>query len=90
MKNKNLNMFTLIGLGVGVAYGYSVVAATLLDRSAAAAARPGALAPLTPLTRRPTPPAAAPGEGGPGRAAAVLAHDDRAGALYALPGHRTV
>ena len=27
LKNKSLNMFTLIGLGVGVAYGYSVVAA---------------------------------------------------------------
>ncbi|TFH31670.1 MAG: copper-translocating P-type ATPase, partial [Myxococcales bacterium] len=26
LKNKSLNMFTLIGLGVGVAYGYSVVA----------------------------------------------------------------
>ena len=27
LKSRNLNMFTLIGLGVGVAYGYSVVAA---------------------------------------------------------------
>jgi Cu+-exporting ATPase len=27
VKNRNLNMFTLIGLGVGVAYGYSLVAA---------------------------------------------------------------
>lgn len=27
LKNKNLNMFTLIGLGVGVAYGYSLIAA---------------------------------------------------------------
>jgi Cu+-exporting ATPase len=27
LANRNLNMFTLIGLGVGVAYGYSVVAA---------------------------------------------------------------
>jgi Cu+-exporting ATPase len=27
LKNKRLNMFTLIGLGVGVAYGYSLVAA---------------------------------------------------------------
>ena len=27
LKNKSLNMFTLIGLGVGVAYGYSVIAA---------------------------------------------------------------
>lgn len=27
LKNKNLNMFTLIGLGVGVAYAYSLVAA---------------------------------------------------------------
>lgn len=27
LKTRNLNMFTLIGLGVGVAYGYSVVAA---------------------------------------------------------------
>ncbi|MBC7712929.1 MAG: copper-translocating P-type ATPase [Rhizobacter sp.] len=26
LKNKNLNMFTLIGLGTGVAYGYSLVA----------------------------------------------------------------
>jgi Cu+-exporting ATPase len=26
LKNRNLNMFTLIGLGVGVAFGYSVVA----------------------------------------------------------------
>jgi Cu+-exporting ATPase len=26
LQNRNLNMFTLIGLGVGVAYGYSVVA----------------------------------------------------------------
>jgi Cu+-exporting ATPase len=29
VKNRSLNMFTLIGLGVGVAYGYSVVAAVL-------------------------------------------------------------
>ena len=27
LKNKSLNMFTLIGLGVGVAYGYSLIAA---------------------------------------------------------------
>ena len=27
LKSRNLNMFTLIGLGVGVAYGYSVIAA---------------------------------------------------------------
>jgi Cu+-exporting ATPase len=27
LKTRNLNMFTLIGLGVGVAYGYSVIAA---------------------------------------------------------------
>ncbi len=31
LKNRRLNMFTLIGLGVGVAYGYSVVAALLPD-----------------------------------------------------------
>lgn len=29
VKNRSLNMFTLIGLGVGVAFGYSVVAALL-------------------------------------------------------------
>lgn len=29
LKNKSLNMFTLIGLGVGVAYGYSLVAVFL-------------------------------------------------------------
>src|SRR5690606_29078606 len=29
LKHKSLNMFTLIGLGVGVAYAYSVVAALL-------------------------------------------------------------
>jgi len=29
LKNRNLNMFTLIGIGVSVAYGYSVVAALL-------------------------------------------------------------
>jgi len=27
--NRSLNMFTLIGLGVGVAYGYSLIAALL-------------------------------------------------------------
>jgi len=27
LKNRHLNMFTLIGLGVGVAYGYSIIAA---------------------------------------------------------------
>jgi P-type Cu+ transporter len=31
VKNRSLNMFTLIGLGVGVAYGYSVVATLLPD-----------------------------------------------------------
>lgn len=30
LKNKNLNMFTLIGLGTGVAYGYSLVAVFFL------------------------------------------------------------
>ncbi len=29
LKNRNLNMFTLIGLGVSIAYGYSVVAALI-------------------------------------------------------------
>ncbi|HET9355124.1 MAG TPA: copper-translocating P-type ATPase [Sphingomicrobium sp.] len=29
LKTRNLNMFTLIGLGVGVAYGYSVIAALM-------------------------------------------------------------
>ena len=29
--NRSLNMFTLIGLGVGVAYGYSIVAAVFPD-----------------------------------------------------------
>ena len=29
LKSRNLNMFTLIGLGVGVAYGYSVIGALL-------------------------------------------------------------
>lgn len=31
LKNKSLNMFTLIGLGVSVAYGYSIVAALAPD-----------------------------------------------------------
>ena len=31
LRNRRLNMFTLIGLGVGVAYGYSVVAALVPD-----------------------------------------------------------
>lgn len=31
LKNKSLNMFTLIGLGVGVAYGYSLVAVFFPD-----------------------------------------------------------
>jgi P-type Cu+ transporter len=31
LKNRSLNMFTLIGLGVGVAFGYSVVAALIPD-----------------------------------------------------------
>ena len=31
LKSRNLNMFTLIGLGVGVAYGYSVVATLAPD-----------------------------------------------------------
>ena len=31
LKSRNLNMFTLIGLGVGVAYGYSVVATVAPD-----------------------------------------------------------
>ena len=31
VKNKSLNMFTLIGLGVSVAYGYSVIAVLLPD-----------------------------------------------------------
>ena len=31
LKNRSLNMFTLIGLGVGVAFGYSVVAALAPD-----------------------------------------------------------
>jgi len=31
LRNRRLNMFTLIGLGVGVAYGYSVVAALFPD-----------------------------------------------------------
>ncbi len=31
LKNRHLNMFTLIGLGVGVAYGYSVMATLLPD-----------------------------------------------------------
>jgi P-type Cu+ transporter len=31
LRNRSLNMFTLIGLGVGVAYGYSVIAAVAPD-----------------------------------------------------------
>jgi Cu+-exporting ATPase len=31
LENKSLNMFTLVGLGVGVAFGYSVVAALVPD-----------------------------------------------------------
>lgn len=38
LKSRNLNMFTLIGLGVGVAYGYSVVA-TLIPQSFPASLR---------------------------------------------------
>lgn len=32
LKNRNLNMFTLIGLGVSIAYGYSLIAALIPDK----------------------------------------------------------
>ncbi len=44
VRNRSLNMFTLIGLGVGVAYGYSLVAAffpDLLPQLSSRAAAPG-------------------------------------------------
>jgi Cu+-exporting ATPase len=46
LKTRNLNMFTLIGLGVGVAYGYSVVAALAPDLFPASLRTMGGLVPV--------------------------------------------
>lgn len=46
LKTRNLNMFTLIGLGVGVAYGYSVVATLIPDRFPEALRTMGGLVPV--------------------------------------------
>ena len=46
LKTRNLNMFTLIGLGVGVAYGYSVVGALATDRFPASLRTMGGLVPV--------------------------------------------
>ncbi|MEO6113892.1 MAG: heavy metal translocating P-type ATPase [Sphingomicrobium sp.] len=46
LKNRNLNMFTLIGLGVGVAYGYSVVATLGPERFPASLRTMGGLVPV--------------------------------------------
>ena len=46
LKTRNLNMFTLIGLGVGVAYGYSVVGALAPDRFPASLRTMGGLVPV--------------------------------------------
>jgi Cu+-exporting ATPase len=46
LKSRNLNMFTLIGLGVGVAYGYSVVAALVPEIFPASLKTMGGLVPV--------------------------------------------
>ncbi|MXO76165.1 heavy metal translocating P-type ATPase [Altererythrobacter aerius] len=46
LRNRHLNMFTLIGLGVGVAYGYSVVAALAPDLFPASLRTMGGLVPV--------------------------------------------
>ncbi len=46
LKTRNLNMFTLIGLGVGVAYGYSVVAAITPESFPASLRTMGGLVPV--------------------------------------------
>ena len=46
LKSRNLNMFTLIGLGVGVAYGYSVVATLAPDIFPASLRTMGGLVPV--------------------------------------------
>ncbi len=46
LKSRHLNMFTLIGLGVGVAYGYSVVAALAPDLFPASLRTMGGLVPV--------------------------------------------
>ena len=46
LKTRNLNMFTLIGLGVGVAYGYSVVATVAPEIFPASLRTMGGLVPV--------------------------------------------
>ena len=46
LKSRNLNMFTLIGLGVGVAYGYSVVATLAPDAFPSSLRTMGGLVPV--------------------------------------------
>jgi Cu+-exporting ATPase len=46
LQSRNLNMFTLIGLGVGVAYGYSVVATVAPDIFPASLRTMGGLVPV--------------------------------------------
>ena len=46
LKSRNLNMFTLIGLGVGVAYGYSVVATVAPEIFPASLKTMGGLVPV--------------------------------------------
>jgi Cu+-exporting ATPase len=46
LKNRNLNMFTLIGLGVGVAYGYSLIATVAPGIFPAALKTMGGLVPV--------------------------------------------
>jgi Cu+-exporting ATPase len=46
LRNRHLNMFTLIGLGVGVAYGYSVVAALAPNLFPASLRTMGGLVPV--------------------------------------------
>jgi P-type Cu+ transporter len=46
LKTRNLNMFTLIGLGVGVAYGYSVVATVTPESFPASLRTMGGLVPV--------------------------------------------
>ena len=46
LKTRNLNMFTLIGLGVGVAYGYSLVATLVPDIFPASLRTMGGLVPV--------------------------------------------
>lgn len=46
LKSRHLNMFTLIGLGVGVAYGYSVVATVVPDLFPASLKTMGGLVPV--------------------------------------------